>query len=70
MVDVDDNEKVILSMYRLVDDDDKKNIVDLLNSFCALQKRKNKIILLGRCFELEETESVAADFHKQRAAGN
>lgn len=69
-VDVNDDEKGILSLYRAADDDGKKNLTDLLNSFCALQERKNKIMVLGRCFELEEAESVAADSHKRKAAGN
>lgn len=66
-VDMNDDEKKILSLYRLSNDDDKRNIVDLLNSFCSLQERKSKTMVLGRCFELEEAESVAADKHEKTA---
>lgn len=42
-------EEIILIYYKQYPDE----IMDLLNSFCSLSK-KNRTILLGRCFELEE----------------
>lgn len=36
--------------------------MELLESFCSLQKRKDRGIVLGKCFELErESSFVAAD---------
>ena len=42
-------EEVILMYYKQYPNE----IMDLLNSFCSLSK-KNRTILLGKCFELEE----------------
>lgn len=51
------NEEIILLYYKNYPNE----IMDLLNSFCSLPK-KDRTIILGKCFELEQRgESVAAD---------
>lgn len=49
-------EEIILLYYKQAPED----IMSLLSSFSSLDKKK-KTIILGRCFELEQEESVAAD---------
>ncbi len=50
-------EEIILLYYQKYPED----IMNLLNSFCYLSK-KDRIIILGKCFELEQNNSsVAAD---------
>lgn len=53
---INDDEEIILRYYQR----DKSNIMMLLEAFCTLDK-KDKAILLGKCFELEKAYSVAAD---------
>lgn len=49
-------EEIILLYYKQAPED----IMSLLSSFSSLDKKK-KTIILGKCFELEQEESVAAD---------
>lgn len=66
---LNDAEKEILSLYRNAASETKQDIVDLLSSFCLL-KKKERIRLLGKCYDLEcETESVAADSAPLRKTG-
>lgn len=52
------DEEIILLYYAKFPED----VMELLASFCSLEKKKNRAIVLGKCFELEkEEESVAAD---------
>lgn len=56
-----DTEKKLLSLYRVATPEGKKEILDLLDSFCTLNK-KNRTKILGKCYELEDNQpSVAAD---------
>ena len=50
-------EEIILLYYQKFPDE----IMELLNSFCALRKR-DRAKILGKCYELEDNQpSVAAD---------
>lgn len=49
-------EEIVLLYYQKNPED----IMSLLSSFCSLDKKKQTIIL-GKCFELEHEESVAAE---------
>lgn len=52
------DEEVILRYYHRFPED----VMELLESFCSLEKRKDRGIVLGKCFEVEkESSSVAAD---------
>uniref|UniRef100_N1ZT05 HTH cro/C1-type domain-containing protein n=1 Tax=Eubacterium plexicaudatum ASF492 TaxID=1235802 RepID=N1ZT05_9FIRM len=52
------DEELILRYYHKFPED----VMELLESFCSLEKRKDRGIILGKCFELEkESSSVAAD---------
>lgn len=52
------DEELILRYYHKFPED----VMELLESFCSLEKRKDRGIVLGKCFELEkESSSVAAD---------
>lgn len=52
------DEELILRYYHRFPEE----VMELLESFCALEKRKDRGIILGKCFELEkEYSSVAAD---------
>lgn len=52
------DEELILRYYHKFPED----VMELLESFCSLEKRKDRGIILGKCFELEkESPSVAAD---------
>lgn len=52
------DEELILRYYHKFPED----VMDLLESFCSLEKRKDRGIVLGKCFELEKESSfVAAD---------
>ena len=52
------NEELILRYYHRFPGE----VMELLESFCSLQKRKDRGIVLGKCFELErESSFVAAD---------
>lgn len=58
---VNDTEKNLLSLYRTTTFEGKNEILDLLTSFCSLNK-KNRTIVLGKCYDLENLQSsVAAD---------
>lgn len=58
---ISDAEKKLLSLYRVAASEEKNEILDLLNSFCSLNK-KNRTKVLGKCYELEDSQSsVAAD---------
>jgi transcriptional regulator with XRE-family HTH domain len=50
------NEEIILRYYNQLPNE----VMDLLSSFCSLGK-KNRTIVSGKCFELEQDSSVAAD---------
>lgn len=52
------DEELILRYYHKFPED----VMELLESFCSLERRKDRGIVLGKCFELEkESSSVAAD---------
>lgn len=52
------DEEVILRYYHRFPED----VMELLESFCSLEKRKDRGIVLGKCFEVErESSSVAAN---------
>lgn len=52
------DEALILRYYHKFPED----VMELLESFCSLERRKDRGIVLGKCFELEkESSSVAAD---------
>ncbi len=54
-------EKEIISLYRESTSDTKNEIIDLLNAFCALNKKKRTMVL-SKCYELEDSPaSVAAE---------
>lgn len=53
---ISSNEELILSYYKKNPED----VMALLSSFCTLSK-KERTIILGKCFELEHKSSVAAD---------
>ena len=53
---ISSEEEIILLYYKKNPED----IMSLLSSFCSLDK-KNQTIILGKCFELEHEESVAAE---------
>ena len=58
---VNDAEKKLLSLYRATTSEEKNEILDLLTSFCSLNKR-NRTKLIGKCYDLEDSQSsVAAD---------
>ena len=57
---VSEEEKALLSLLRAANPNEKNEMIDLLSSFCSLSK-KEKTIILGKCFELEHEESVAAE---------
>lgn len=57
---VSEEEKTLLSLFRSATSNEKNEILGLLSSFCSLSK-KEQTIILGKCFELEHEESVAAD---------
>lgn len=64
---ISDAEKKLLSFYRAADSTEKNEILDLLNSFCSLNK-KDRTKILGKCYELEDSlSSVAADELLQKA---
>lgn len=55
---INPDEELILRYYHKFPED----VMELLESFCSLEKRKDRGIVLGKCFELEkESSSVAAD---------
>ncbi len=58
------NEEIILLYYKKFPD----KIMQLLNSFCALNE-KNQTKVLGRCFDLEETEETVAAENTLRKTG-
>lgn len=52
------DEELILRYYHKFPEE----VMELLESFCSLEKRKDRGIIIGKCFELEkESSSVAAD---------
>lgn len=55
-------EEMVLRYYKEFPDE----IIELLGSFVSLS-RKNRTIVSGKCFELEQEESVAAEFSIQEA---
>lgn len=58
---ISDTEKKLLSLYRVATSEEKNEILGLLNSFCSLNK-KDRTKVLGRCYDLEDSQSsVAAD---------
>ncbi len=60
-ISISDTEKKLLSLYREAAPEGKKEILDLLDSFSSLN-RKNRTKILGKCYELEDSQSsVAAD---------
>ena len=58
------DEDIILRYYH----HDEDNIMMLLESFCSLSK-KGRAIILGKCLEMEQEESVAADSTERKASG-
>ena len=56
-------EEIILLYYKK----NPENIMSLLSSFCSLNK-KEQTIILGKCFELEHEDSVAAEGNPLRKA--
>lgn len=58
------DEEIILRYYHC----DEENLMMLLESFCALNK-KERTIILGKCLEMEHDESVAADSVERKASG-
>lgn len=56
-------EAIVLNYYEQYPDE----ILDLLGTFCSLN-RKQRTIILGKCFELEDSASVAADAKPTRKA--
>ena len=59
---VTDAEKELLSLYRMSTPEEKREVIDLLNSFCALKDKRDRTKVLAKCYELEDFQSsVAAD---------
>lgn len=58
------DEEIILRYYH----HDEESIMMLLESFCALNK-KERTIILGKCLEMEQDGSVAADQSERKASG-
>ena len=58
------DEEIIIRYYH----HDEENIMMLLESFCALSK-KERAIILGKCLEMEQEESVAADYTERKVSG-
>lgn len=58
------DEEIILRYYH----HDEESIMMLLESFCALNK-KERTIILGKCLEMEQDGSVAADQTERKASG-
>lgn len=56
-------EAMILNYYSQYPDE----VLDLLGAFCSLN-RKQRTIIIGKCFELEESSSVAAEEEPMRKA--
>lgn len=50
------DEELILRYYHKFPED----VMELLESFCSLEKRKDRGIILGKCFELEKESSFVA----------
>lgn len=61
---VTSDEEVVLRYYH----NDEDNAMMLLESFCSLSK-KGRAIILGKCLEMEQEESVAADSTERKASG-
>lgn len=58
-------EAMVLNYYNQFPDE----VLDLLSAFCSLN-RKQRTIITGKCFELENSQSVAADeIPMRKAAG-
>lgn len=51
------DEEIILLYYSKY----PKDVMDLLESFCSLEKRKDRGIVLGKCFELEKAAASVAE---------
>lgn len=56
-------EAMVLNYYSQYPDE----VLDLLGAFCSLN-RKQRTIIIGKCFELEDSSSVAADEEPTRKA--
>lgn len=55
---ISSDEELVLRYYHKL----PSEIMELLDSFCSLESKKNRSIVLGKCFELErDSSSVAAD---------
>lgn len=67
---ISDTEKKLLSLYRTATSEEKNEILDLLNSFCSLNK-KDRTKVLGKCYDLEDFQSsVAADEPLERTGSD
>ncbi len=58
------DEEIILRYYHR----DTECVMMLLESFCALSK-KERTIILGKCLEMEQGGSVAADHNERKVSG-
>ena len=56
-------EAMVLNYYNQYPDE----VMDLLGAFCSLN-RKQRTIIIGKCFELEDSSTVAADEDPMRKA--
>ncbi len=57
----------LLNLFNSQTDTQKKDLKNLLTSFCSLSE-KNRTKILGKCFDLEDAESVAAEEEPMRKA--